>query len=55
MYGWMAIAVFLLFGHELSKKDPDFWYMMQIAMVAGFFFSYPVIWWLVNRGIKEKM
>jgi len=44
-----------LFGHELSKKDPDFWYMMQIAMVAGFFFSYPVIWWLVNRGIKEKM
>lgn len=29
--------------------------MMQIAMVAGFITSYPVNWWLVSKGIKEKM
>lgn len=55
MYGWMAISVFLIFGHELGKTDPVFWFMMQIAMLAGFFTSYPVNWWLISKGIKEKM
>jgi len=33
---------------------PEFWFMMQIAMIAGFLTSYPV-WWLVEAGIKERM
>jgi len=55
MYGWMAIATFLIFGHELEKTSPVFWFMMQIAMFAGFFTSYPVNWWLVRSGRKERM
>lgn len=55
MYGWMAVVVFLIFGHEIEKTDPVFWLMMQIAMLAGFITSYPVNAWLVNKGIKEKM
>ena len=55
MYGWMAVATFLIFGRELDKADPVFWFMMQIAMLAGFLTSYPVNWWLVSAGIKEKM
>jgi hypothetical protein len=55
MYGWMAIVVFALVGHELPKSDPVFWFMMQVAMLAGFVTSYPVNWWLVRRGIKERM
>ncbi|HZD41650.1 MAG TPA: DUF4396 domain-containing protein [Terriglobales bacterium] len=55
MYGWMAIAVFLIFGHELAKTDPVFWFMMQIAMIAGFMTSYPVNWWLLRKKIKEPM
>ena len=55
MYGWMAIATFLVFGHELSKTDFVFWFMMQIAMLAGFVTSYPVNWWLLRSGIKERM
>ena len=55
MYGWMAIATFLIFGHEIPKTDPVFWFMMQIAMLAGFLTSYPVNWWLLRAGIKEKM
>ncbi|HEY2826558.1 MAG TPA: DUF4396 domain-containing protein [Pirellulales bacterium] len=55
MYSWMAIATFAIFGQEISKASPVFWFMMQIAMCAGFLTSYPVTWWLVNRGIKEAM
>jgi hypothetical protein len=55
MYGWMAIATFVIFGHEIPKTDPVFWFMMQIAMLAGFLTSYPVNWWLLRAGIKEKM
>ncbi|HTQ40801.1 MAG TPA: DUF4396 domain-containing protein [Pirellulales bacterium] len=55
MYGWMASIIFGIVGHDLSKTDPVFWFMMQIAMCAGFLTSYPVTWWLVSRGIKEAM
>lgn len=55
MYGWMAIATFVIFGHEINKDDPVFWFMMQIAMLAGFVTSYPVNWWLVRTKIKETM
>ena len=55
MYGWMAIATFAIFGRELEKTDPVFWFMTQLAMLAGFFTSYPVNWWLLRGGSKEKM
>ncbi len=55
MYGWMAIVTFLIFGRELEKGDPVFWFMMQVAMLAGFVTAYPINWWLVRTGIKEKM
>ncbi len=59
MYGFMAIASFVLWrrllGAELRVNSPEFWFMMQIAMWAGFATSYPVNWWLVRAGIKEKM
>jgi hypothetical protein len=51
----MAIATFLLFGHENKKTNPVFWFMMQIAMLVGFLTAYPVNWWLLRAGIKEKM
>jgi len=59
MYGFMAIASFGLFRHllgvRLEVNTPEFWFMMQLAMVCGFVTSYPVNWWLIRRGIKEKM
>ena len=59
MYGFMAFAQFYLFrtllGLRLEVPTPEFWFMMQIAMVAGFATSYPVNWWLIRRGIKEEM
>lgn len=55
MYGWMALVIFVIFRHDFAKTDPVFWFMMQIAMLVGFATSYPVNWWLLRVGIKEKM
>ncbi len=59
MYGFMAIAHFWIFasliGAKLEVNSPEFWFMMQIAMLCGFATAYPVNWWLISKGIKEKM
>ncbi len=59
MYGFMAFAYFFLFGHlleiKLTADTVEFWFMMQIAMLAGLLTSYPVNWWLLRAGIKEEM
>ena len=55
MYGFMAFATFGIFHEEIAKTSPVFWFMMQIAMLAGFATSWPVNMWLIMRGIKERM
>lgn len=59
MYGFMALAAFWIFegipGYRLEVASAEFWFMMQIAMWCGFLTSYPVNWWLIRRGIKERM
>lgn len=59
MYGFMAIAHFLIFttwlGVTLRTDSVEFWFMMQIAMMFGFVTAYPVNWWLIRSGIKERM
>jgi len=59
MYGFMAFAKFYLFanvlGAELRVDSPEFWFMMQIAMLCGFATAYPVNWYLIRAGLKEKM
>lgn len=59
MYGLMAVAQFWLFkqvlGVAITPLDPEFWFAMQIAMIAGFLTALPVNWWLIRSGIKERM
>ncbi len=59
MYGFMALAQYLYFkpllGKMLEVNTVEFWFTMQIAMLAGFVTSYPVNWWLIRTGIKEEM
>lgn len=59
MYGFMALAQYLYFkpllGKMLEVNTVEFWFTMQIAMLAGFVTSYPVNWWLIRVGVKEKM
>jgi hypothetical protein len=42
-------------GVRLEVNSVEFWFMMQIAMLCGFATSYPVNWWLIKAGLKEKM
>ncbi len=55
----MAIGQFLvlpaLFARRTDALTLEFWFMMQLAMVAGFATAYPVNWLLIRRGLKEKM
>ena len=55
MFGWMAVVRFAIFRTDLPKSSPVFWAMMQLAMFLGFGTASPVNWWLLRRGIKEKM
>ncbi|MBA16533.1 MAG: hypothetical protein CMN73_09270 [Sphingomonas sp.] len=59
MYGLMAIGQLLWFkpdyGGVAEVNTPEFWFLMQLAMLAGFATAYPVNWWLVAKGLKEKM
>jgi len=59
MHGFMAAVSLGLFGDGLQKGlDVDsttYWFMMELAMLCGFATSYPVNWWLISTGIKERM
>jgi len=53
MFSWMAMASRIY--PQLRPTNPSYWLMMQIAMQIGFATTYPVNWWLISRGTKEKM
>jgi hypothetical protein len=56
MYAWMALTYFVLFpAPHLKPVQPQYWLMMQIAMVCGFLTTAPMNRWLVGKGIKEAM
>ena len=59
MYGFMAFAQLVwftsAFGGQAKVNTPEFWFVMQIAMICGFVTSYPVNWILIKVGLKEKM
>jgi len=59
MYGVMAMIQFLWFspsyGRTAPASTPEFWFAMQLAMLAGFFISYPVNAFLLHQGTKEPM
>lgn len=59
MYGLMAVIQFAWFrpayGGTAEVATPEFWFAMQVAMLGGFVTSYPVNWWLIRAGLKERM
>lgn len=59
MYGLMAVIQFAWFRPAYGGTDevatPEFWFAMQVAMLGGFVTSYPVNWWLIRTGLKERM
>ena len=55
LFGWMALTSFIFFDHHLHPDSSVYWFMMQIGMVVGFATSFPMNWWLLEHGFKERM
>jgi hypothetical protein len=56
MFAWMALTYYWLFpSPHLEPTVAVFWFMMQIAMIIGFFTALPANEWLIREGWKEKM
>lgn len=56
MFGWMLLTWFLFFPHaHLHPNHPGYWFMMQLAMIAGFFTACPMNYLLIRSGLKEPM
>lgn len=55
MYGFMAIYIFVLSDGHVSKLSSEFWFAMQIAMLAGFIIAYPMNILLIKIGLKHAM
>lgn len=51
MFGGMDIVHFIIFAVPPQPNEPEYWFIMQIAMVLGFLTSYPANWWLVRNGM----
>ncbi|HEX4230329.1 MAG TPA: DUF4396 domain-containing protein [Bryobacteraceae bacterium] len=43
------------FHPHLKPTQPEYWFLMQMGMIIGFFTSFPANWWLIRKGWKEAM
>lgn len=54
----MAMVIFGIFGGQLpQKRGWIFWFLMQMAMMAGFVFAYPANMFnmlLIRCGVKRS-
>jgi hypothetical protein len=57
MAGMMLVASLgrIVVGEPFSPLAPEFWFVMSMALLAGFVTAYPMNWWLVAKGLKHGM
>ena len=54
----MVVTRRFLMPHVDGSADPlaaGFWFVMSMALIAGFILAYPINWWLVANGLKHGM
>jgi len=54
----MVLVAWLLWtaiGGERSPLTAAFWFVMSMALMAGFVVAYPINWWLVSKNLKHGM
>jgi hypothetical protein len=53
------IVVRTVLVHNINGADdpgnPEFWWVMSMALFAGFICAYPMNWWLVTNHLKHGM
>jgi hypothetical protein len=55
LFGWMALAHYVIWQPPLPIDSAGHWFMMQVGMCLGFLTSWPVNRWLLVKGVKEPM
>jgi hypothetical protein len=50
-----VMALRVLLGTGGNPATPGFWFVMSMALLAGFIIAYPMNWWLVRYGLKHGM
>jgi Domain of unknown function (DUF4396) len=57
MSGMVVVAALgrALIGRPISPLTPEFWFVMSMALLAGFIVAYPINWRLVATGLKHGM
>lgn len=55
MFIWMGLVNKVFFHPALRPDDATYWFMMQVAMVVGFWTAFPANWFLIRKGIKSRM
>lgn len=57
MAGMLLVARFWMPHVEgaTDPANPQFWFIMSMAMIGGFAFAYPMNWWLVSNHMKHGM
>lgn len=55
MYLFSYLVFFVWHSEPFARTSFEFWFVMQLAMCAGFCFSYPVNWLLIKKGVKPAM
>jgi hypothetical protein len=57
MAGMLPIASLgrIAVGRKFSPLTLEFWFVMSMALLAGFIVAYPINWWLVAKGLKHGM
>ena len=43
------------FVDSRDPLQPEFWFRMSMALLAGFIVAFPMNWWLVARHLKQRM
>ncbi|HET7567548.1 MAG TPA: DUF4396 domain-containing protein [Gaiellaceae bacterium] len=55
LFGWMALARYVLFSSPPAVDTSGHWLVMQVGMILGFATAWPANVWLLRRGVKEPM
>ncbi len=56
--GMFPVMIFLMMGRDMRAMDPatpQFWAVMSLGVIVGFFVAYPVNVWMVAKNLKHGL
>ncbi|WP_252867381.1 DUF4396 domain-containing protein [Pantoea sp. AV62] len=51
----MALALKFVLHQQINPSRTLFWFMLQLAMMTGFVFSWPANHFIIKRGINPVL